>query len=299
MAIKTVKAIINGQTYTLTYNGSTGKYEATLTAPTITSYNKPGGYYGVTIEATDEAGNITTRDSSNTSNRLVVKEKIPPVISNLTPSASARVTTASPKITGTLKDETNGSGVDTDAFVLKVDGVAVSNTKVTFTPVTGGYNFEYTASGLSQGTHSFTVDVKDNDGNAATQKSVSFTVDTIAPSLNISNPADGYITNDDALNVVGTTSDATSSPVTVTVKLNGADQGTVNIGSGGSFSKAITLAEGQNTIEVKATDTSGLSTTVTRSVTLDTVAPTITGIELVPNPVDAGATYIIKVTATD
>ena len=31
MAIKTVQATINGQTYTLTLNSSTGKYEATVT----------------------------------------------------------------------------------------------------------------------------------------------------------------------------------------------------------------------------------------------------------------------------
>ncbi|WP_458412789.1 Ig-like domain-containing protein [Schinkia sp. CFF1] len=299
MAIQSVRATINGQTYALTYNGTTGKYEATLTAPTITSFNKEGGYYGVTVEATDQAGNVTTKDSTDTSYRLVVKEKVPPVISNLSPAASARVTTASPKITGTITDEVNGSGVDTSSFVLKVDGVAVNNANVTFTPVTNGYNFSYQTSSLAQGSHTFTVDCKDNDGNAATQKSISFTVDTIAPSLNVTAPTEGYITNQTSLPVSGTTSDATSSPVTVSIKLNGADQGAVNVSSG-AFSKAITLSkEGSNSIEIKVTDSAGLSTTITRNVTLDTVAPTITAIELVPNPVDAGATYIIKVTAAD
>ena len=33
MAVKTVQAIINGVTTTLTYNSSTKKYEATITAP--------------------------------------------------------------------------------------------------------------------------------------------------------------------------------------------------------------------------------------------------------------------------
>ena len=33
MAIKAVKAVINGQTYNLTLNSGTGKYEATVTAP--------------------------------------------------------------------------------------------------------------------------------------------------------------------------------------------------------------------------------------------------------------------------
>lgn len=299
MAIKTVKATINGQTYTLTYNGTSGKYEATLTAPTITSYNKPGGYYGVTVEATDDAGNITIQDETNSANRLTVKETVPPVISNLSPSSGARVTSAGPTISGKITDETNGSGIDTSTFVLQVDGVAVSNADVTFTSVNGGYTFSYQASGLAQGSHNFTVDVKDNDGNAATQKTASFTVDTIAPSLNITSPSDGLETNDASIDVIGTTSDSTSNPLTITVKLNGVDQGAVTVDANGNFTKTISLAEGANTIEVKATDTAGLSTTVTRSVTLDTSAPSITAVELVPNPVDAGATYIIKVTATD
>ena len=33
MAVKTVKYTFNGQVYTLTKNASTGKYEATITAP--------------------------------------------------------------------------------------------------------------------------------------------------------------------------------------------------------------------------------------------------------------------------
>lgn len=60
MAIKTVQATINGQTYTLTFNSSTGKYEATVTAPSKSSYNQSGHYYGVTVKATDEAGNVSS-----------------------------------------------------------------------------------------------------------------------------------------------------------------------------------------------------------------------------------------------
>ena len=52
MAIKTVQAIINGQSYTLAFNSATGKYEATITAPGKTSYNQSGGYYNVQVKAT-------------------------------------------------------------------------------------------------------------------------------------------------------------------------------------------------------------------------------------------------------
>ena len=42
MAIKTVKAVVNGQEYSLTYSSSSGKWEATLTAPGKSSYNQDG-----------------------------------------------------------------------------------------------------------------------------------------------------------------------------------------------------------------------------------------------------------------
>jgi len=42
VSVKTVQATINGQTYTLTFNSSTGKYEATVTAPSKSSYNQIG-----------------------------------------------------------------------------------------------------------------------------------------------------------------------------------------------------------------------------------------------------------------
>ena len=61
----------------------------------------------------------------------------------------------------------------------------------------------------------------------------------------------------------------------------------------------VTLTEGENTITVIATDSAGKQTTVVRHVTKDTGAPVFQSIELVPNPVDAGQTYIIRVKVTD
>ena len=41
MAVKTVQYIFNGTTYTLTKNTSTGKYEATVTAPVVLFTDRP------------------------------------------------------------------------------------------------------------------------------------------------------------------------------------------------------------------------------------------------------------------
>ena len=147
---------------------------------------------------------------------------------------------------------------------------------------------------LSNGAHSFSLKVSDHDGNTATEVVTSFTVDTVPPALTITSPADGLITNKESLTVSGTTNDVTSTPVTVTV--NGAP---VTVQSNGSFTTTVTLKSGSNTITVVATDAAGLKTTITRTVTLDTGAPVFQEISIIPNPVDAGKTYVISVKVTD
>lgn len=64
-SISTVTETITGVTHPLTYNSSTGKWEATLTAPSGSSFNQSGGYYNVGLSAADEAGNVSTADATN------------------------------------------------------------------------------------------------------------------------------------------------------------------------------------------------------------------------------------------
>ena len=65
MAVKTVQYIFNGQTYNLTYNSTSGKYEATVTAPGKSSYGQTDHVLGGTVKATDVAGNTATVDQSH------------------------------------------------------------------------------------------------------------------------------------------------------------------------------------------------------------------------------------------
>ncbi|MFR3820921.1 MULTISPECIES: Ig-like domain-containing protein [Hungatella] len=304
MAVKTTQAIINGVTTTLTYNSSTGKWEATITAPSKSSYNNNDGhYYPVTIKATDEAGNLTTKDDTDSvlgaSLKLKVKEKVAPVSTITYPSASALITNNKPTITWKVTDD--DSGVNPDTIGITIDsGSKVTGSTITKTAITGGYQCSYTPStALADGSHTIKIDASDNDGNAASQKSVAFKIDTVPPTLNVTAPVAGLITNKAACTVTGVTNDITSSPVSVTVKLNNGAAEAVAVGADGSFSKSLTLAAGTNTITIVATDSAGKSTTVTRTVILDTVAPTIKSVTLTPNPVDAGKTYVISVEVTD
>lgn len=298
MAIKTVKATINGQTYDLTLNSASGKWEATITAPGKTSYNLAGGYYNVSVEATNEAGTKGSADASTVDGlKLVVKETVVPVITIVSPTAGAYVANSKQPVVFNITDETGGSGVDISTLVVKQDGTAVAAANITHTAITNGYSVTYTPSAaLSDGSHTVTINCKDHDGNAATEKSTTYTVDTVPPTLNVTSPADGLITAASSVTVAGTTNDATSSPVVITISLNGTDQGTIPVGTGGTFSKVVTLKEGSNTIIVKAKDAAGKESSVTRTVTLDTSVPKIKAATITPNPVDTGKTMVISVT---
>ena len=302
MAVKTVQAVINGQTYNLTRNSGTGKYEATITAPNKSSYGQANHYYDVTIKATDDAGNVTTKNSSDAtlgnSLKLYVKEKIAPTQTITYPTSSALITNNKPAITWEVKD--NDSGINPNSIGITINSGTKITSGITKTPITGGYKCSYTpASPLNEGNNVIKVDCADNDGNAATQVSVTFKVDTVPPTLNITSPTQGLITNKSTVTVKGTTNDATSSPVLVVIKVNDGEDISVTVGSDGSFTKNVTLVEGNNTIKVIATDSAKKQTTVTRTVELDTKPPVFGAVTLTPNPVDSGKTFVISVEVTD
>lgn len=297
MAIQSVKATINGQEYDLNYDSGTGKWKATITAPSKSSYNQPNHYYDVTLKATDDAGNTTTKNSADSllgdNLKLYVKEKVAPTQSITYPTSNALITSNKPEIEWQVRDD--DSGVDPDTIKLTIDSNSPITTGITKTPVSGGYNCSYTpTTTLSDGQHTIKVDASDNDGNASIQTSVTFKIDTVAPTLNVTSPTENFITNQPLLTVTGTTNDVTSSPVTV--KINNES---VTVQSNGSFSKQITLDEGNNIITVVATDGAGKSTTVTRHVTLDTGGPVFNSVTITPNPVDGGQTFIIEVEVED
>lgn len=296
MAISSVRAQINGTWYTLTLTG-TNTYSATVTAPGTTSFNRSGGYYDVTVEATNTAGTVTTQNASGLAGlKLMVKEKVPPVITIVSPTSGAAVINNKQPVTFTVVDESGGSGINISSLVVKQDNTTVAANTISSTAITNGYSVTYTpASALSDGSHTVTITVSDNDGNAAAAKSTTYKVDTVPPTLNISAPANDLVTNSTSLVVRGTTNDTTSSPVTVKMTLNNTDQGSVTVDTSGTFTKTLTLVNGLNTIVITATDAAGKASSVTRTVTLDTSKPVVKSATITPNPVDAGASMVITV----
>lgn len=302
MSVKTVQAIINGQTYTLAKNSTTGKYEATITAPSKSSYGQSGHYYGVQVKAMDDAGNMTSKDASDatlgSSLQLRVKEKAVPSITITAPTDTATIITNKPTVTWTVTDA--DSGVNAETISLAIDSGSAIASGITKTEIADGYMCSYTpTTALADGSHTIKMSASDNDGNVATQKSVTFKIDTVPPTLSITRPTNGLVTNAASCTVTGTTNDIVSSPVTVTIKLNNGIAEKVEVNTDGTFNKLLTLANGNNTITVRAMDGAGKETVVTRNVELDTAAPVIKSVVLAPNPVDAGKTFVITIDVTD
>lgn len=268
---------------------SGNQWKATGTAPLKSSWSQPDHKYTVMTYAKDNAGNVTEYES-----KLRVIEKVAPVITPVSPTTGGTLTNSKPAITWNVTDD--DSGVNPESIGITIDsGSKITGESIQKEEITNGYKCTYTPdTALSDGNHTIKLDSSDNDGNAASQVSVTVKIDTVPPVLNVTSPTEGLTTNKNTVTVSGTTNDVTSSPVTLKV-----NEQVVEVQENGSFSTTVTLTEGENTITIVATDAAGRSTTVTRHVTLDTGAPEFESVVISPDPATTGGQITITAIVTD
>lgn len=283
-----VWSIINGTRINHT-QGSGNQWVGTGTAPLKSSYSQPNHVYQVTTYAKDDAGNTDSYEST-----LRVVEKVAPTITPTSPTTGSTITNNKPAITWEVKDD--DSGVNTASIGITIDsGSEITGDGIQKQAIAGGYKCTYTPpEALSDGNHTIKFDAADNDGNVASQKSITIKVDTVPPTLTVNSPIEGMVTNNATLVVSGVTNDATSSPVTLKV-----NNQPVEVQENGQWSTTIALTEGENTITIVATDSAGKTSTVTRHVTLDTGAPVIESAVINPDPADSGEAITITAIVTD
>lgn len=257
MAISQVRAQLNGQWYTLTYNPETRTYQTTLT-PDVFSGSQPGGYYNIVVEATNDSGAVATTDGNTfASLKLVVLETTPPTLTIVSPPPGY-VTNNTPAITCTTVDNTGGSGIDPSTVSVALDGEPVPPEQITITAVSGGaYTIVYTpASALSDGEHTVAFSISDNDGNSASTSAV-YIIDTTPPQLMANLSFLEVVTDAYTVVLSGHTEDAIANPVTVKISHNG-KQSELTLDELGNFNHEISLSVGENSIAVIATDAAGL-----------------------------------------
>lgn len=197
-------------------------------------------------------------------------------------------------ITVTLSDLTisitsPGTGVVLAARKTRVDGqvnwagasVIVNGVAATVQP-TGSWSAPDV--NLPEGKTEITARAQSPEGRSAVAR-LSLTVDTIPPSLIISEPMDMAQVRFPFIRVVGQVGE-----VDAKVYVNGLQ---TTVQPNGSFVREnVPLATGLNTIQIEARDLAGNSTLVTRRVILDNIAPVIN----ITSPKDGAATSTRTIT---
>lgn len=140
---------------------------------------------------------------------------------------------------------------------------------------------------LQEGNNSILIFTLDSSGTQSESVTADIVRDTTPPNLTVSAiPTQSY-TNNSTFNVSGTVQYANLAQLTV----NG---NAVAVTPSGTFSTAIGLQEGENTVNVVATDLAGNTTTDSRTVYLDGTAPVIT----IDSPTDLSYTKTTPLTVT-
>ncbi len=217
------------------------------------------GAHTVTVEASDNAGNVATAVVSFT-------------VDLTDPTAEL---TGGPAENGESSDDTptfTFTSNEQGTFECSIDGGA-------FAPCSS----PFTLPSLGEGPHTFTVRAVDEAGNPSGDVTRSWTVDTLAPGApSIDSPADGATVADSTPTVSGDAGSAEADS-TISVYINGVLSGTTTANPDGSWSYTVPTALTDNTYALTATATdaagndSALSTAVDVRIDVNDPIAQITG----------------------
>lgn len=291
-------AVYKEQQYNALYSSETQEWSVDIPSGSESSYGETNHTYPIELHAFDAAGNETimyaTDDTYGDQLNIRVLEKTKPDATIKSPTQGSVLGSATQDIVMELSDA-GGSGLNMASVIFKVNNVQVTQ-GVSWTDQAGKKVCTYHATNLSDGSNNVSLQVTDNDGNASDIATVSFVISTSAPTLNVTSPIEELLTNSNQVTVAGTAAAGSDSVTLANIKINGEE---VSVGSGGVFSKVITLQEGNNTITIVAEDSIGKTTTVIRHVTVDTQAPIIIDVEAEATTVDANSAIHLTFKVTD
>ncbi len=261
-------ALTNSTSATFAFTGSDNStpanqlvFMASLDAGTFSGVTSPvsysslaGGSHTFRVEAIDQAGNVSTAASYT----WTVDTAAPTASLTQQPPALGNSTSATFAFTGT----DNVTAMNQLTFKVSLDNAAFASAT---SPVS------YTS--LTSGSHTFQVEAIDQAGNTSVPVSYSWTVDTTAPSVTITQQP-SLISNSTSASFAFTGSDnvTTAAQLVYKVRLDGSAFAMAT--SPASYSG---VAEGSHTFQLEALDQAGnVSTAASYTWTVDTTAPTAT-----------------------
>jgi len=231
-----------------------------------------GGYFEYTITTLEEGLNTIRAEVadiwgdtalSGIVGVIYAPEKL--IVEVLSPTDGYTTNTEVVTVEGSI---THGRAVT--SAILYLNGVG---TPIELTREGGSYTYSFTKEiTLHEGENTFAVEGTDEIGNSGSSGAMFTTLDTTPPQVEITTPANNYLTNTTTVSVTGTVNDPAVTEVTVNVNGTGQTIAVVQ----GSFSGEVVLIEGTNTIEALALDplgNEGLSQTI--NVTYNSAAPTV------------------------
>ena len=244
--------ILNGQKSALEITG--GAFSASKTLSEGTNVIVINAY--TTGHAGDE-------DYLGTSGVAEVKlDTTAPVVDIGTPTSGSVLNTAGVTVSGTVNDP----GVTSALLVL--NGAAPQQIPV----VSGTFSQTIT---LEPGANSISVIATDAVGNTSSSSSpTTVTFDNTKPKVTITSPANRAVVRVAGQKITGTVEDPSITQASLII--NGGTPQTISVAPNGSFSKTVTLLEGANTIEARATDAAmNTGTSGVVSVTVDITPPAL------------------------
>ncbi|MGF7178173.1 Ig-like domain-containing protein [Azospirillum doebereinerae] len=255
------------------YDGPTafGTVQAdSLGAWSLLSPSLAPGSHSLTAEATDRAGNRAT------SAALVVTIDLVAAVPSLNLSTASDTGVAGDRLTKNSTPDITGT-TEAGGFVSLYEGGTLRGTAT----ADGAGLWTITSSQLGNGAHTLTARGMDAAGNtSALSSAVVITIDTVVPNaptgVTLASASDSGASNTDRVTNVTTptltgTAEANS---TVTLYSGTTVVGTATAGGGGAWTiTAASLADGVNTLTVKATDAAGNTGAASAplNVTIDTV----------------------------
>ncbi len=201
------------------------------------------------VQAFDNENNVVTENVTFT------VDTVAPVLSLDSPNEGAPVPTSWAVVAWHADDLTTSVA----GYQYRIDGGEWSSPSM-------GTSFNFTT--LGEGQHKVDVLAFDRLGNTI-QRGLNFTVDTVSPVVNISGPVPGAYLNASSVQVSWTGSDATTGIQGYEFRTNGGQWSSMTMETG----VLMELADGNYTVEVRASDMAGNSATKTIAFTIDTVPP--------------------------
>ena len=231
----TVEWTVSDEAATVETRLDDGDWEP-ATGDSATFSDLDDGEHTVDVRAT----NLVDASSTDSVTFTVSTDAIAPTVSITTPADGSNHASTSVTVNWTVSDG-DGSGIALVEIKIDAGGFAAVTTNTrTFT-------------GLSEGTHNVTIRATDNADNVG-EATVTFMVDTIAPSVTITSPEGGWETTESEVTVTWTCTDVGCGVSRIEVRLDDGSYVSVGLASERTFEE---LAAGEHTVDVRVFDKAG------------------------------------------